>query len=209
MLDGGLQLDSGHAAYAKKVASIFCRKHHVPADAHELFESDAYFALCRAAAKYDPAGGASFETFAFHWIRGAMCERVKQERRARDIAGKVPEMLQMTGVGVCPTFDTADREVGSDLYREGDGSFEQEIMGREAVGLLEKLPEKMRQVLRLRLLLDASWKEVATRLNLSRSRCKQLEAAGLKKLRRLWSRTRLESASVAEPEPERQVEERR
>lgn len=138
-----------------------------------------------------------------------MFDRVRREKRAREVANKIPEMLRMAGVRTCPTFDTDDGEIGADLTCEEGIEPERQVMRRDALALMEELPAQTRYVLRLRLLEDRTRKVTAQRLTMTLRQVKQLEDDGLVELRRLWARGRAERKSTPEPVTNQTTEMRR
>ena len=108
---------------------------------------------------------------------------LKQVREVRQAARAVTSLDKPIGAEGDATFGDLFKDERSDFEEEVEVSLEQETLHRA----VEKLPEREREVLRLRYGLDGaeepkSLEEIGRRLGLTRERVRQIEAAALERL---------------------------
>jgi RNA polymerase primary sigma factor len=108
---------------------------------------------------------------------------LKQVREVRQAARAVTSLDKPIGAEGSSTFGDLFKDERSDFEEEVEVSLEQETLHRA----VEKLPEREREVLRLRYGLDGaeepkSLEEIGRRLGLTRERVRQIEAAALERL---------------------------
>jgi RNA polymerase sigma factor (sigma-70 family) len=154
-----------HLGLVRQVAGRLARN---PDSAEELF-AEGCLALVDAIRSFDPERGFRFSTFAVSCIRHRLFRLLKREsRRAR------------TGI---PAAATTMSEDDRSLTRLD----EDEISGK-LHGAIEELPPRQRRLVRLRFGLDRSgesrsFRELASRIGLSKERTRQIVAAALDRLR--------------------------
>jgi RNA polymerase sigma factor (sigma-70 family) len=128
-----------------------------------------YVALLDAAARYRPLkhGGAPFEAFARHRIRGAMLDSVKRRHyleNTRPSIDDVPEPMAETSI-----------EISIDAGRHH----------RKVKAAVAQLPPRLRVVIELYHSDEGpSLRQVGKQMNLSKSRVLQLHASAIAELRR-------------------------
>ncbi len=108
---------------------------------------------------------------------------LKQVREVRQAARAVTSLDKPIGAEGDATFGDLFKDERSDFEEEVEVSLEQETLHRA----VEKLPEREREVLRLRYGLDGaeepkSLEEIGRRLGLTRERVRQIEAGALERL---------------------------
>ena len=108
---------------------------------------------------------------------------LKQVREVRQAARAVTSLDKPIGAEGNATFGDLFKDERSDFEEEVEVSLEQETLHRA----VEKLPEREREVLRLRYSLDGaeepkSLEEIGRRLGLTRERVRQIEATALERL---------------------------
>ena len=108
---------------------------------------------------------------------------LKQVREVRQAARAVTSLDKPIGAEGDSTFGDLFKDERSDFEEEVEVSLEQETLHRA----VEKLPEREREVLRLRYGLDGaeepkSLEEIGRRLGLTRERVRQIEATALERL---------------------------
>ena len=108
---------------------------------------------------------------------------LKQVREVRQAARAVTSLDKPIGAEGNATFGDLFKDERSDFEEEVEVSLEQETLHRA----VEKLPEREREVLRLRYGLDGaeepkSLEEIGRRLGLTRERVRQIEATALERL---------------------------
>ncbi len=108
---------------------------------------------------------------------------LKQVREVRQAARAVTSLDKPIGAEGDSTFGDLFKDERSDFEEEVEVSLEQETLHRA----VEKLPEREREVLRLRYGLDGaeepkSLEEIGRRLGLTRERVRQIEAVALERL---------------------------
>lgn len=83
-MTAGLRIDAGHVEWARRlVAPMRAQSWSAPFDGDDV-DGAAMVGLMEAAARWDPASGTPFETFAAHRVRGA----VRDGRRRMDHLSK-------------------------------------------------------------------------------------------------------------------------
>ena len=139
------------------------------------FFQEACVGLLKAAKRHDPERGA-FSTYGMLWARSAILRQLSRHAR--------PPTVSLS----TPIDDDGDTTLEELLPAPGE-SPEAEVMVREARALLDHLPERSADVLRLRFGLagdrELTLAEVAAKLGTSAERVRQIEMKALVKLRRV------------------------
>lgn len=190
------QLVVDHLALVERAVNVeFRSRPETPAYSREDALQDAYLALARASQDFDPAVGASFSTFAWYRVSGAIVDGfrkidpVSRTDRARIKAGeRCREDGSAILVEVCSLSDTVPgttftwEDVTADRAAP-----ERERLGPDVVGeiarLLGKLPERERYIVRRVIFEEAVMREVGVELGVSESRVSQLLTKALTRLR--------------------------
>ena len=162
--------------------------------------------LLRAVRKFRPDNGTRFSTYASWWIRHAVVRALAHQARVIRLPVHVELLLgryrkereRLTQeLGWPPSLEEVARslEIPAEQLAELEeippaGPLGTLLRDREELtGLLDDLPERERTVIRLRFGLSGeeplTLEAVGRRLGLSRERVRQIEGAGLKKLRAL------------------------
>jgi RNA polymerase sigma factor for flagellar operon FliA len=176
----------------------------------EEFWSVGAMALIDAAARYDPAQGASLETFLGHRVRGAMLDEVRRldrlprrlrqrvrrvvdahERLSREGEPSVEDVAEEAGVDADDTtwaLQLAAPHVDAsavDLIND-EPSLEALLMRTETVdavaAAIAELPDRLRLIVSLRYVEDLPQKDIARMLDVSEARISQLLRAAVAKL---------------------------
>ena len=157
-------------------------------------ESAALAGVCKAARKFREDGGASFDTYAALWVRAAVGLDLHNSEMAR--AGRHGGLVyhfsqkeyrdrrRADGHRTPRPHDVADPAAEAEAWERAEA---REARDR-ARALLADLPDRLREVLTMRLGLDGGpplkLADVGERLGVTRERARQLEAAGLARCRR-------------------------
>jgi RNA polymerase sigma factor (sigma-70 family) len=161
------------------------------ADADDLLGA-AYLGLIRAAELYRPELGFEFSTYASGWIRSHIQRAIQgadlihvpthldREERAALRGRLAPASLD--GVRTGPRGGEDVRAPEPAATEETD-SAERRDEAALAVGMLERLPGRYREVVRLHVMEGLSLREVARRVGVSGERVRQLVRKGLGLLR--------------------------
>ncbi len=139
--------------------------------------------LLAASRAYDPSQGASFKTYAYHRIRGAILDelrrmdflprsfREKVQKRGEEAPSIVPLPLDQDGQGTL----TSESEV--------ENHCEREEMLEILRAAMDQLPDKMRMVMGLYYGKQLKMREIGDRLGLTESRVSQIHANAVARLR--------------------------
>jgi len=146
----------------------------------ELF-SAGMFGLMRAARGYDADRGASFKTYAYHRIRGAILDDLRRmdflprslREKARANGEEAPSM-----VGI-PTDEDGHESLAA---RRQEASCEQDDLSELLQREIDQLPEKMRLVMSLYYREELKMREIGDRLHLTESRVSQIHSNAVARL---------------------------
>jgi RNA polymerase sigma factor for flagellar operon FliA len=150
--------------------------------------NDGVLGLMTALQRYDPGRGVGFSTYAGHRIRGAMLDGLRERdplpralRRAQKAAadgllapGASVQFLELEHAASVP----ADEDAGPEAQ-----ALEADLRRRLWEGL-DALPARDREVLMLRMMHGLPLRVVAGRLSLSITRTAEIQARGVRRLRR-------------------------
>ena len=182
------ELVQKHVAYAKKLATTFCRRHKLDRELEDM-QAVALLGLVRAAGKFDPTKGAQFQTFAFHWITGALKGAIRRHTRAARFAAtcghEFPEAL---GIAVHRMPNTEDGEGVVDLSYVGRPDADDLVAHEELRLALAEMPDQKRELLRLRYFEDRRLVDVAPKLGISRGYASILHSEALETVRKRLER---------------------
>lgn len=170
-----------HMRFARGLANQFGRGLPSQAD-QDALESDALFALLRAARSFDPNRGTSFKTYAGHRIRGAMIDGVRErnsfDRRKRwqPIVISLHTAVAQDGEGNTVTLgdllECGGEPVGAAIERQDEVDL-----------LLRPLNRKHRSMIRQYYMAEATQAKIGRRHGLSASRVSQQLRAARQQLR--------------------------
>ena len=171
------------------IARVLSRRLPSTVELSELI-NDGVLGLMDAARRYDGARGVSFSTYAAHRIRGAILDGLRTRdplprrvRRARKRAIALAGGPYQAGGVQLLELDTALGVPEDDSLGPEARAIEADLV-RCAWRGLAVLPPRDRRVLILRLVHGLTLREVAARLALSITRIAEIQARGLKRLRR-------------------------
>lgn len=186
---GTVRVDE-HLRLVSAIAKVLSRRLPSTVELNELI-NDGVLGLLDAARRFDASRGVSFSTYAGHRIRGAILDglrtrdplprRVRRARkRAIALAGG---QYQASGVQLLE-LETALGVPEDDSLGPEARAIEADLL-RCAWSGLAALPPRDRRVLVLRLVHGLTLREVAARLALSITRIAEIQARGLRRLRRI------------------------
>jgi len=214
------ELIENHLGYAHAIAAEFAGK-YPPSITRADLKGAAEFGLVQAAHSYDPSRNASFATFAYYRIRGAIFDEVRKSWQASHLKSggdvSASEELAARGqqastswsdLGDSVSFQescflislestnvqqvsTATESPASWILREE----ESEII-REAI---ERLPKRHRFVLRAYYYEEHSLASIGVQLNLSKSWVSRIHAQALTMIREVLQETRRGPVSRRRP----------
>lgn len=171
------------------IARVLSRRLPSTVELNELI-SDGVLGLLDAARRYDGSRGVSFSTYAAYRIRGAILDGLRTRdplprrvRRARKRAIALAGGPYQAGGVQLLELDTALGVPEDDSLGPEARAIEADLL-RCAWRGLAALPPRDRRVLILRLVHGLTLREVAARLALSITRIAEIQARGLKRLRR-------------------------
>lgn len=141
---------------AERTARRFVKVHRVPAAEAPAFEQAALLALWNCAQRYDAAAGASFRSYSYRRVLGAL----KDERRCMHLRRYSGELAHLAA----PEQDPPESLAGE---------------------LLERLPENERKVLRWIYLRGFCLDVCAARLGVNKGWVTVVHRRGLQRLRRM------------------------
>lgn len=173
LTDEERDLAAAHYDFARKIANRM-QAGKPPGVAAEI-ESAALLGLCAAAAKFDPARGVTFRTYAGHVVRGAVLDMLRAEtpRGYKSPAGrkKILPKVRSTSAVLAHAIDNGELPVGWELD------------SADAVdGMIAKAPRHTREAVRLYFLGGKRMKDVGRTLGVCESRASQMVTAALKEL---------------------------
>ena len=141
---------------------------------------EGFLGLCEAVKHYDPERGVKFLTYAGYYIQAYSLHN-KKELKALDVAWLDEPIVIEDG----KADSLADFLVScADVENEAVNNVQAEQIGAVLWPMLDKLPEKIREVFILLYQKNMSKNEIALELGCSYSRVYQLYSDGLVKLRR-------------------------
>lgn len=148
----------------------------------DLF-SAGFLGLMAAKQKYDPSQGASFKTYAYHRIRGAVLDELRRmdplprsQRESAKREGRQPPRFLGLPCDEDGQASIASEELGDSV--EGDDT--KAALRRE----MERLPEKMRIVMESYYQKGLKMREIASLMGLTESRVSQIHSNAIARLRR-------------------------
>lgn len=156
---------------------------------------EGYFGLIKAVAKWKPEGGASFATYARHWIR---CVMTRYARNNALIS--VPEYRKDVFVSI----RSFEEEIYDDITLEdtipdpvngieqAQERIEQEELSAILWGTVEDLGPDESKVLKMRFREESTLKECGEALGVSTEHARRIEQKALKKMRGFRIRKKLE-----------------
>lgn len=152
--------------------------------------NDGVIGLIGALQRYDPERGVEFSTYAGHRIRGAMLDGLRQRdpvpraiRRGRRAQGSGPGASAKGGMIQIVEIDRALALPADDASSPEDLAMEADLACRVRQGLAA-LPPRDREVITLRMVQGLPLRDVAAQLSLSVTRTVEIQARGIKRLRR-------------------------
>jgi RNA polymerase sigma factor (sigma-70 family) len=145
----------------------------------EELQSAAYLGLVEAASRYDETKGASFPTFAYMRIFGAINDYLRSLGN--------PSILSLDS-----TFGDQDCSLKDEVRSKDESDFEEclEVVAND-------LGEQAQDVLRLYLVDELSMKEVGQKIGVSESRVSQLLTSYRTSVKKQWNETDLRELLAA------------
>lgn len=181
----------------------------VQPELHDDLYQSGMIALMEAWAKYDPSEGASFRTYAFYRIRGAMLDYLRGldtvSRSTRMALKKIETNLDNTMTSselsdedisktirnsvvvfqyIAPSSDSGEGSSAAVEFPDSENKYK-EIEAKETVSKLFKicpLTEKERVVVNDYYFMNKNFAEIGKSLEITESRISQIHNAALKKL---------------------------
>lgn len=202
------ELIESHLGYAHAIAADLVGK-YPPSITRADLEGAAEYGLVQAARSYDPAKCASFSTFAFYRVRGAIFDEVRKAWRASHVKDSYDRSVpgESTEVTQYPASDASWDEVenhtasaGSTYLISLDSTCTEQVAAltespasevlrkeeSEAIqAAMRQLPKRHRFVLQAHYYEDLSLVSIGKRLNLSKSWVSRIHAQALVMLRRM------------------------
>lgn len=201
------ELIESHLNYAHAIAADLARK-YPPNITRADLESAAELGLVQAARRYDPSKRASFATFAYCRVRGAIFDEVRRSWRATHLSGSDPivsepetepakparhgeeelhgfcfslEALSLNSFRVQSVLTTMESPASRVLRQE-----EAEVIK----AALQKLPNRHRFVLQAHYYEELSLVSIGRALNLSKSWVSRIHAQALSMVRNILQDSR-------------------
>ncbi len=176
------------------------------ADADDLL-SAAYLGLIRAAELYRPELGFEFSTYAGGWIKNHIHRAIRDADLIHVPASlNRAERAALRGLRAPASLDAWQTGPGGEDVRRPEPAAAEETDTAErrdeanrALGMLECLPRRYREVVRLRAMEGLPLGTIAGRMGLSRERVRQLVRKGLGLLRRRTSEAEGPAPAVGLP----------
>jgi len=160
-------LIEAHRPLVENTARGFLRRLPPQVELEEL-ESAGHLGLIRAVDSYDPAKGASLETWAIRSIRAAICDELRSRR------GPGVELISL--------------EAADHLPDPGPDPFALALQGEQKrllVAAIARLPERWRLVIEGRFYAGREYTDIGAELGVCGSRVKQIEGKALERLRKV------------------------
>jgi RNA polymerase sigma factor for flagellar operon FliA len=216
------QLICSHIHYAHAIAAELASKYY-PNIARADLVGAAELGLVQAARSYDPSRRASFATFAYYRVRGAILDEVRKSWRASNL-GSQNDAVVLTSAEQChdardvacgflenSTFSMANGYVTSlagsildsipDPKESPASEFLRKEESRIVFDAIRDLPNRHRFVLQAHYYDDLSLVSISRKLKLSKSRVSRIHAQALSMVRKMLrdSRRVLSNASQSKP----------
>lgn len=198
-----------HLPLVGAIAKVMSRRLPSTVELDELI-NDGVVGLLDAARRFDPTRGVPFSAYAGHRIRGAILDGLRKRdplprrlrrarRRAIAAAGGDPQAGGVRLVDLGEALSVAeDESLGPESC-----VIEADVLERACVGLASLAPRD-RTVVLLRIVRGQTLREVAARLAVSITRVAEIQARGLRRLRRFVDgeppRARLRRRSIRRQE---------
>lgn len=143
--------------------------------------SSAYYALCLAASRWRPGGGASFRTYAIQKIRWAIQEKIRTAAGGARSRGQAS--VSLSSPIMSPGGADTGLTLGDTIPGDDESTVMEDVRLRLTMEAIDSLPARMQDVIRGRLSGD-SFDDIGRRLGVTESRAKQIEQQAIRELQR-------------------------
>lgn len=174
--DAAWELARGSVKLAVKLATKYAWNDQ---EAEEL-TAEGILGLHDAALRFDRQRGLRFCTYAVHWVMAHIRKKAKSMR----LPVHLPSRVESGAIALPLELEYGDGELYENPMLPSYTLEDDSIQRRFFWQALLKLPERMREIIVRRTVMEHTLKEIGEDLGLSRERIRQLQNKGFERLRR-------------------------
>lgn len=182
-----MQNAKNHIDYAERVSSKFYKEKRHAGILKEEFKSAAYFGLCQASTRYLECRDASFKTFSYFRIKGAMSDLLRDKAREPSYSIELDdaeEKSQLIFDEILLPFQPRNKSFES---------IEEDVMREEMISYLKRqaelLSEKEKEVITMKYFKGYDIRQICEKLGgVNPSWISKLHTRGLSNLRKFVKR---------------------